>query len=144
MIQRIQSVYLGLIVLLNSVIIAYVPLGYLQKKTALMAFNLFSQKAFVLESIPLCFIFTTFLALVSVLKFKNRKSQFMLNRIGIIVNLYLIGVLLFYLLNLSGETTVSEKGIGSFIPVLNVFLFVFANKAIQKDEALVKSMDRLR
>jgi hypothetical protein len=52
--------------------------------------------------------------------------------------------LLYYLLNLSGEIVVSEKGIGSFIPVLNIVLLALANKAIQKDEALVKSIDRLR
>jgi hypothetical protein len=45
---------------------------------------------------------------------------------------------------MSGETAVSEKGIGMFIPILSIVLIVLANKAIRKDEQLVKSADRLR
>jgi hypothetical protein len=45
---------------------------------------------------------------------------------------------------MSGETAVSEKGIGMFIPILSIVLIVLANKARRKDEQLVKSADRLR
>ena len=47
-------------------------------------------------------------------------------------------------LNLSGETSVSEKGIGMFLPVVSIILLALANKAIKKDEDLVKSADRIR
>jgi len=39
---------------------------------------------------------------------------------------------------------ISEKGIGMFIPVLSIVFLVLANKAIKKDEDLVKSADRFR
>jgi hypothetical protein len=39
---------------------------------------------------------------------------------------------------------ISEKGIGMLIPVLSIVFLVLANKAVKKDEALVKSADRLR
>ena len=68
----------------------------------------------------------------------------MLNRLNILINLILLGVLIYYLLMLSGETDVSEKGIGVFIPFVVVLLLVLANRAIYKDENLVKSVDRLR
>ena len=45
---------------------------------------------------------------------------------------------------LSGETVVSEKGIGMLIPVFSIVFLVLANRAIKKDEDLVKSVDRLR
>ena len=61
-----------------------------------------------------------------------------------LINFYLLGVLIYLSLTLSGETAVSEKGIGMFIPILVIVLLVFANKAIKKDEDLVKSVDRLR
>ena len=48
------------------------------------------------------------------------------------------------MLTLSGEAMVSEKGIGMFLPIVVVLLLVIANKAIKKDEDLVKSVDRLR
>jgi len=52
--------------------------------------------------------------------------------------------LIYLSLNLSGETSVSEKGIGMFLPILAILLVVLANKAIKKDEDLIKSVDRLR
>jgi hypothetical protein len=39
---------------------------------------------------------------------------------------------------------ISEKGIGIFLPICVIVLLVMANKAIKKDEDLVKSVDRLR
>ena len=51
---------------------------------------------------------------------------------------------MYHLLSLPGETVVSEKGIGVFIPLLVVVFLVLSNKAIIKDEKLVKSVDRLR
>jgi hypothetical protein len=47
-------------------------------------------------------------------------------------------------LSLSGETDVSEKGIGMLLPIFSIVFLVLANKAIKKDEDLVKSVDRLR
>jgi len=43
-----------------------------------------------------------------------------------------------------GEASVSEKGIAMFVPLVSIVLLVLANKAIKKDEDLVKSVDRLR
>jgi Domain of unknown function (DUF4293) len=65
--------------------------------------------------------------------------------LNIILNLILLGLFVYHSLNLSGETpAVSEKGIGMFLPILAIVLLGFANKAIKKDEDLVKSVDRLR
>jgi cytochrome bd-type quinol oxidase subunit 2 len=84
------------------------------------------------------------LAFVTIFIFKNRKLQFVLNRLNIILNFILLGVLVYLSLNLSGETAVSEKGIGMFLPIISIVFLVLANKAIKKDEDLVKSVDRLR
>jgi ABC-type polysaccharide transport system permease subunit len=60
------------------------------------------------------------------------------------LNLILLGLFVYRLLTLSGETSVSEKGIGMFLPIVAIVFLVLANKAIKKDEDLVKSVDRLR
>jgi hypothetical protein len=65
-------------------------------------------------------------------------------RLTILINLILLGLLIYVSLTLPGEASVSEKGIGMFIPILAILLLVLANKAIKKDEDLVKSVDRLR
>ncbi len=70
--------------------------------------------------------------------------QFVLNRLNIILNFVLLGVFVYRLLTLSGETIVSEKGIGVLFPIISIVFLVLANKAIKRDEDLVKSVDRLR
>jgi ABC-type polysaccharide transport system permease subunit len=89
---------------------------------------------------------STMLTIVSIISFKKRQNQFVMNRLNIILNLILLGLFVYRSLNLSGETAnaVSEKGIGMFLPIVAIVLLVLANKAIKKDEDLVKSVDRLR
>ncbi len=85
------------------------------------------------------------LSLLSILSHTKRQQQFVMGRLNIILNLILLGLFVYRTLNLSGETaTVSEKGIGMFLPIFSIVLLVLANKAIKKDEDLVKSVDRLR
>jgi hypothetical protein len=90
------------------------------------------------------FVASAVLSLISIFSFKNRKSQFVLGRLSIILNFILLGVFVYQSLNLSGETNVSEKGIGMLLPIFSIVCLVLANKAIKKDEDLVKSVDRLR
>ncbi|MFN3753813.1 DUF4293 family protein [Flavobacterium sp.] len=85
------------------------------------------------------------LSLLSILSHTKRQQQFVMGRLNIILNLILLGLFVYRTLNLSGEAaTVSEKGIGMFLPIFSIVLLVLANKAIKKDEDLVKSVDRLR
>jgi peptidoglycan/LPS O-acetylase OafA/YrhL len=86
----------------------------------------------------------TLLTIISIFSFKKRQNQFVLNRLTMIFNFILLGFFVYRSLNLPGETMVSEKGIGMFLPAISIVLLVLANKAIKKDEDLVKSVDRLR
>lgn len=90
------------------------------------------------------FVVSALLAVFSIFNFKKRQHQFVLNRLNMIFNFILLGFFVYRSLNLSGETMVSEKGIGMFLPAISIVLLVLANKAIKKDEDLVKSVDRLR
>jgi Mn2+/Fe2+ NRAMP family transporter len=88
---------------------------------------------------------STTLNLLSIISYKKRQNQFVIGRLNMILNLILLGLFVYRSLNLSGETlVVSEKGIGMFLPIVAIVLLVLANKAIKKDEDLVKSVDRLR
>lgn len=143
MIQRIQTVYL-LVVAFFALGLTFIVNLWKQNDATVFVFDLLSYKDYLLKVVPVLFLVVAILAIVSILMFSNRKLQFVLNRFNILTNLILLGILLYYLLSLSGEMNISEKGIGVFIPIVNVFLLVLANKAIQKDENLVKSVDRLR
>ena len=88
---------------------------------------------------------STTLSFVSIISYKKRQNQFVMNRLNIILNLILLGLFVYRSLNTSGEVPeISEKGVGMFLPVGAIVFLVLANKAIKKDEDLVKSVDRLR
>lgn len=87
---------------------------------------------------------TVLMSFISIFSYKNRKRQMNLNRFNILIHIILLGVFVYQSLMLSGEITISKKGIGVFIPVVSIVFLVLANKAIKRDENLVKSVDRLR
>lgn len=137
MIQRIQTVYLILTFIVTGVLVFFIPLWTLSNGKAFY----FMQDQVYTILLGL----STMLTIISIISYKKRQNQFVLGRLNIILNLILLGLFVYRSLNLSGETvTVSEKGIGMFLPIVAIVLLVLANKAIKKDEDLVKSVDRLR
>ena len=136
MIQRIQTAYLVLVALVAGTLpFAFALWEEVEKGKVYAKDNLWVLAAFLMVAV---------LSIIAVLQYRQRQNQFVLNRLNLIVNLFLLGFFVYRSLNLSGETTVSEKGIGMLIPVFSIVFLVLANRAIKKDEDLVKSVDRLR
>lgn len=142
MIQRIQSIYLAIVFALSAILPLVLNLWYDSKKEV-YALELLSDLSIIAKLVPVFFLISALLAIVSIFKYKKRQLQFVLGRIIILINLFLLGILIYLSLNIPGEAS-SEKGIGMFIPVVVILFTVLANKAIKKDEDLVKSVDRLR
>ena len=136
MLQRIQTIYLLLCVLISGVLPFFIKIWTAENKLEVFANS--NDIYFGL------FLISAILALVSVFSFKKRQNQFVLNRLNMILNFILIGLLVYHTLNLSGEAQVSEKGIGMLLPIFSIVFLALANKAIKRDEDLVKSVDRLR
>ena len=136
MLQRIQTVYLILAALVMAGLYIWFPVVVSEEGTVVIS----NQE-------PLVFglIFGSIaLTVIAILTFKKRQTQFVLNRLNIILNFVLLGVFVYRSLSVSGETLVSEKGIGVLLPIISIVFLAMANKAIKKDEDLVKSVDRLR
>lgn len=135
MIQRIQSIYM----LFAALVQLYVG-----------AFPMFPSQYQLLDGISFNLLLvilglgTSVLIIVNIFNFKDRKKQFVVNRVAILLNFILLGLMIFGLLNLSGEEKSSLKGIEPYFILISIVLLVLANKAIKKDEELVKSVDRLR
>ena len=137
MIQRIQTIYLFLTFLTVGIFPFIIPLWTLDN----------GKDYFFMQNQIYAVLFglSTAITIYSIISFKKRQTQFVANRLIIILNLILLGLFVYHSLNLSGETVlVSKKGIGMFLPILAIVFLVLANKAIKKDEDLVKSVDRLR
>ncbi|MFN4363221.1 DUF4293 family protein [Chryseobacterium hispalense] len=129
MIQRIQTIWTFLAVL------------------AAVFLFITGQDVIISEGLPVldagCIILVL-TGLLSVFSYKNRKRQILLNNISIIINALLVGILIYWLLNLSGGIQFPEKGIEPMFPLIAIVCLFIANIYIKKDERLVKSVDRLR
>jgi len=136
MIQRIQSFYLLIVAILTGVLPFFFNLWI-----NIDGVEVFADNEML---ISIAFYISVILAIWAIVQFKNRKTQFVINRLNMILNVFLLGFFVYRSLNLSGEALVSEKGIGMLIPVFSIIFLVLANRAIKKDEDLVKSVDRLR
>ncbi|EAP87297.1 DUF4293 domain-containing protein [Croceibacter atlanticus] len=136
MIQRIQSVYLLLVIIISGALPFFVTLWKDAEGAAVVALD----EPFVFGM----YIGSSALAIIALLAFKNRKLQFVLGRLNIILNFILLGLFVYWSLRVPGEMNISEKGIGMLLPIISIVFLVLANKAIMRDENLVKSVDRLR
>ena len=136
MIQRIQTLYLIGAAIVTGVLPFLVPLWTDGNK---VAYYFTSEWSYTI-----LFGLSTVLSIVSIFLYKTRQHQFVLGRLNMILNLILLGLLIFNSITLSGDVALSEKGIGLMLPFVSIVLLVLANKAIQKDEKLVKSSNRLR
>ena len=144
MIQRIQSVYLLIATLLSCGLVFVLNLWIDAEEKEFFMMDSFNSENVMLKVMSVLFFVSAAFTLFSIFQYKNRKLQFVLGRLSILINFILLGILVYFTQNLSGEIAVSEKGIGLLIPILTIVLVVLANKAIKKDEELVKSVDRLR
>jgi O-antigen ligase len=129
MIQRIQTIWTFLAVL------------------AAVFLFITGQDVIISESLPIldaACVILVLIGLLSVFSYKNRKRQILLNNISIIINALLVGVLIYWLLNLSGGIQFPEKGIEPVFSLIAIVCLFIANIYIKKDERLVKSVDRLR
>ena len=129
MLQRIQTVWIFLAIL--GAVFLFVT----------------GQDISLFGSTPFITIICAVMILVeffSILSYKNRKRQILLNTISIFINALLLGSLAYWLLTLSGGMQFPEKGIEPFFPFLSMICLFIANVFIRKDDRLVKSVDRLR
>jgi hypothetical protein len=136
MLQRIQTVYLFLAALTSGGLIFVLQLWENSQGEPVYAQD--NYTVFIL------FLISALISLVTIFLFKNRKLQFVLGRLNILLNFILLGLFVYWSLMVPGESNISEKGIGMLIPIISIVFLVLANKAIKKDEDLVKSVDRLR
>jgi len=137
MIQRIQTIYLLLTAIISGGLIFVFNLWVTNE-----GINVYAKDEMLYF---IMFLSSAALAIISIFIYKNRKSQFVLGRLNIILNFILLGLFVYRILSTPGEAlNVSENGVGIILPIFSIVFLVLANKAIKKDEDLVKSVDRLR
>lgn len=155
MIQRIQTLYL-LFAAISAAVMFFFPLAVFYGNHN---FELFIYKINFFDPnpdlnvgeyflLPLlgAVVLIIFVGLLSIFNFKVRKRQMMLIRVNMALTLILLAGYFFGYIGLLEDHVggTPEYKFASFMPAL-VFLFLLlANRGVQKDEKLIRSMDRLR
>lgn len=137
----------------QSILILIVALGLVALNLFLPPSKMFNApeqvKDFFQESIlrktfqPIT-ILGTVIVVLELFVFKNRSLQMLVGKIAMFINIYLVGVVVYWSLSISGGVYTPEKGIWIAVLALNVCLLAISNKWIKKDDNLVKSVDRIR
>ncbi len=83
------------------------------------------------------------LLFINIFLYSNRPVQMFLNNLIIFALILLTGLRIYEAVT-SGGTPFSKKDVIWLIPVLSIVFVKLANKAIKRDESLVKSVDRIR
>lgn len=164
MLQRIQSVYLALVVSI-AIYLFFTPLAVVLFNDPSVPGSALKETARILkiasvelevsgekkhESTPYGLVafnmIVGILAAVSVFLFKNRSRQMLLCRINLVMICLFTGLIFW-----TSDRMQKDHGggdltylFGSYLPAVQLILTYLAERAIKKDDKLVKSAERLR
>jgi ABC-type Na+ efflux pump permease subunit len=147
MIQRIQSVYLFISIVLTGLLFL-LPFAEIAQDGAIYLFNF---KGILLGDvlkvngvvIPVLLVVIMALHGLAIFSYKNRPRQTRLVVFAIVALVALIGLFIYFTyLSFSGAL-VSFK-FGAVLPLVAIVVDYLAIRAIGKDEALIRSIDRIR
>lgn len=150
MIQRIQTLYLLLVVILGTLLCCFAPVQFLMSEgTEYIALMTFDKWALATISVAI-----PALALVTIFLFKRRLLQARLNIMNVVLCLGYYALLALYVAYIVkgyepiGEQTLAGADwyltVWAAIPLVNLVLTMMATRRILKDEALVRAADRIR
>jgi glucan phosphoethanolaminetransferase (alkaline phosphatase superfamily) len=158
MIQRIQSVFL-LVAAVASILLFFLPLaGFYNELEGNYKLYLFTVKYLDPDpklafnsyfTLPLVFfaVVNLVLSLSALFFYKNRMLQKKLCTFNILSIIVMLMVFFFFYISTLRTMTQAEPEYslpGMVMPLISLAMLILASRAIRKDDALVKSADRLR
>jgi hypothetical protein len=147
MIQRIQSVYL-LIATVITALLFLLPFAEIAKDGAIYLFNF---QGVLLDGavktnglvVPVLLVMIIALNILAIFSYSNRSKQVKLVW-GAILTLVVLLVSFVYFTYLSFSGAQISFKLGAILPLIAIILDYLAIRAIDKDEALIRSIDRIR
>ena len=158
MIQRIQTLYLSLAFVAMALLFAF-PLAQFFAEYGAYVFSITGLKNMVpgepsafkpILFLPLIIVAVgiALLTLFAIFQFKKRSLQIKLTSIGVLTSIALImGIFFLYIPMIEKKINIVpdySKAFGIYLPLVALVFMVMANRAIKRDEKLVRSADRLR
>lgn len=134
MLQRIQTIYLLFVFLIQLAGFIFLPQRLLYSGVSVEV-----NQSYILLISNLLLIVVPFW---NIFQFRNRKRQFVLNRVLLLI---ILGVLLNQCIGyFNSDSNESHQLLACVVPMLTIISLSLANKAIKRDEDLIRSADRLR
>ena len=134
MLQRIQTIYLLFVFLVQLAGLIFLPQRLLYSGVSVEV-----NQSYILLISNLLLIFFPFW---NIFQFRNRKRQFLLNRVLLLIT---FGVLFNQCIGyFNSDTNETYQLLFSVVTILTIIFISLANKAIKRDEDLIRSADRLR
>ena len=131
MIQRIQTVFLIINFFFLGILYFFLPLDFFDV-------NIFNFKTLI--EVKFYIILCGLLSFLSVLLFKKRTKQLLINKVQIFLHIiYSLIIVIDFIIYKS-----SNSFINILIPTFCLIFIFLANKFIKRDEDLIKSIDRIR
>ncbi len=155
MLQRIQSVFLFLVFVFTFLFVvlplANFPLVSPDMPLRISKFRDFYalldlSGAWMGYLLLVLFIFSALLTIYITFLYKKRLLQIQLGRLNMFLHIVMIVVAFFMIDSVQKQVNDAEfsYGPGVIFPLLSLLFIFFANRAIRKDEELVRSADRFR
>lgn len=155
MIQRIQSIYLTLIIVLTLLLLSGTVLNFEDgsgntarlSSTGILSDQSGKTIAQVVSKwpLPLMLISICVISLITIVMFRNRKIQMYLNIALIVLSVILIAAISWLGFSVIQDNRMNlSPGIKMIFPVLILAFSILSFRGIRNDERLVKSYDRLR
>lgn len=153
MLQRIQSLYLGLVVLM-ALLFLVLPIGMFGDTHTLSLLRWPGFAAAFPDAAHAWYPFALFamtaviflLSLYTISRYRFRLIQLRMGKFNILLHLLLLVLAFFYLDQLREQLPGLEftYGAGIFFPLFSLLLILMANRAIKRDETRVRAADRIR
>lgn len=154
--QRIQTLYLVIAVAI-CVFLFSLTLAEVNIEGVMNVFDIYGligreagQRLFSTYAIAGLNILSIVLSLIVIFLFKRRQLQIKLCQLNLLVLLAMVAVFFFMVdsaaseIRAMGDDVSVEYGGGSIVILVPIVFVYFALRAIKKDEALIRSADRLR
>jgi len=147
MIQRVQTVYLLISAILLSLLF-FIPFADIVQDGIVYVFNIQGitlGDSLKENGLPISILIGIIIILhgIVILSYKNRVRQIRLLVFSILLMIGLFGLFFFFTYYSFSGAQVSFK-ISILFPVIAIILDYLAIRAIGKDEALIRSIDRIR
>ncbi len=157
MLQRIQTIYLALAAIAGLLVFFFPLASFYNLNQGNYSFYVCTIQSLDPDpvvhftkwiTLPLILLMTLsfMLSLLTLILYKKRPLQLRLVAFNVMINIVFIVLVFFYYISKIKTIALAEPsyGTGIVFPLATLVFLIMANRAIRKDEALVRSTERLR